>query len=138
MKRTLESLDGAAIEGQRALVRVDFNCPIKDGVVTDNSRIRAALPTIRFLRARAPGRPALPSRSAEGPRSEIFVAAGARELEKLLGAPVTFLADPTSSEAATATRRLPRGSVALAENTRFFPGEEENDPDLAAQLRGAG
>ncbi|MEO7987022.1 MAG: phosphoglycerate kinase [Gemmatimonadales bacterium] len=139
MKRTLESLDGAAIEGQRALVRVDFNCPIKDGVVTDNSRIRAALPTIRFLRGRGArvvllshlGRP-------KGPDPKYSLRPVARELEKLLGAPVTFLADPTSSEAVTATRRLPRGSVALAENTRFFPGEEENDPELAAQFAALG
>lgn len=140
MKRTLESLDAAAIEGQRALVRVDFNCPIKDGVVTDNSRIRAALPTIRFLRERG-ARVVLLShlgRPKGGPDPTYSLRPVVRELEKLMGAPVAFLPDPTSDEAVTATRRLPRGSVALAENTRFFPGEEANDPALAARFAALG
>jgi phosphoglycerate kinase len=61
-----------------------------------------------------------------------------RELERLLGAPVTFLAEPLSAESVTATRRLPRGGVAVAENTRFYPGEEKNDPELARQFAALG
>jgi phosphoglycerate kinase len=61
-----------------------------------------------------------------------------RALEKLLGAPVTFLPDPTDPGAVTASKRLPRGSVAVAENTRFFPGEEENDTMLAEQFAALG
>ena len=61
-----------------------------------------------------------------------------RALERLLGAPVTFLPDPTADDAVTATKRLPRGGVAVAENTRFYPGEEKNDPALARAVRGTG
>ncbi len=140
MKRTLESLDAAAIEGRRALVRVDFNCPIKDGVVTDNTRIRSALPTIRYLRDRG-ARVILLShlgRPKGGPEAKYSLKPVVRELEKLLGAPVTFLPDPTAEEAVTTSRRLPRGSVAVAENTRFYPGEEQNDPGLAARFAALG
>ena len=140
MKRTLESLDPAAIEGKRALVRVDFNCPIKDGAVTDNTRIRAALPTIRYLREKG-ARLVLLShlgRPKGGPDPKYSLQPVVRELERLLGAPVTFLTEPLSEQAATATRRLPRGGVAVAENTRFYPGEEKNDPELARQFAALG
>ena len=108
MKRTLDSLDPAAIEGKRALVRVDFNTPIKDGAVADNTRIRAALPTIKYLRDHG-ARVVLLShlgRPKGGPDPKYSMQPVVRELERLLGAPVTFLADPTSDEAATATRRF--------------------------------
>ena len=140
MKRTLESLGAAAIEGRRALVRVDFNCPIKDGVVTDDTRIRAALPTIQYLRERG-ARIVLLShlgRPKGGPEDKYSMRPVVRELEKLLGAPVVFLADPTSDDAVAETKRLPRSAVALAENTRFHPGEEKNDPALAARFAALG
>jgi phosphoglycerate kinase len=140
VKRTLESLDKGSLEGCRALVRVDFNVPIKDGAVTDDTRIRAALPTIKYLRDRG-ARLVLLShlgRPKGGPDAKYSLQPVARALEKALGAPVTFLSDPTSSEAATITKRLPRGSVALAENTRFFPGEEKNDASLAGQFAALG
>ena len=140
MKRTLESLDPAAIEGKRALVRVDFNCPIKDGVVTDATRIRTALPTIKYLRDRG-ARVVLLShlgRPKGGPDPRYSMQPVVRELERLLGAPVVFLPDPVSEAAVTATRRLPRGGVALGENTRFYPGEERNDPALAERFAALG
>jgi phosphoglycerate kinase len=140
VKRTLESLGAAAIEGRRALVRVDFNCPIADGKVSDNTRIRAALPTITYLRERGArlvllshlGRP----KNGSDPRYSMQPVV--RELERLLGAPVTFLADPLSDSAVTVTRRLTRGAVAVAENTRFYPGEEQNDPELAQHFAALG
>ncbi len=140
MKRTLDSLGQGALEGRRALVRVDFNCPIKDGVVTDDTRIRAALPTIKYLRDRG-ARVVLLShvgRPKGGPDPRFSMQPVMRALEKVLGAPVTFLADPTSPDAVVATRRLPRGGVAVVENTRFYPGEEKNDAALAAQFAALG
>ncbi|MGH7512244.1 MAG: phosphoglycerate kinase [Gemmatimonadales bacterium] len=140
MKRTLESLDPAALDGKRALVRVDFNTPVKNGVVTDNTRIRAALPTIKYLRDRG-ARVVLLShlgRPEGGPDPKYSMQPVVRELERLLGAPVTFLADPASDEAATATRHLPRGGVAVGENTRFYQGEEKNDRALAERFAALG
>jgi phosphoglycerate kinase len=140
VKRTLESLDPGAIDGKRALVRVDFNCPVKDGKVTDNTRIRAAMPTIEYLRSRG-ARLVLLShlgRPKGGPDPKYSMEPVVREVERLLGAPVTFLRDPLSEPAVTETRRLPRGGVAIAENTRFFPGEEANDAGLAARFAALG
>lgn len=140
MKRTLESLDPGALDGQRALVRVDFNTPIEDGNVSDDTRIRAALPTIRYLRSKG-ARVVLLShlgRPKGKPDPQFSLTPVARALEQLLGAPVIFLDDPASEAAATATRRLPRGGVALGENTRFYPGEEKNDPDLARRFAALG
>jgi phosphoglycerate kinase len=132
-KRTLASLDGACLEGQRVLVRVDFNVPLKDGAVTDATRIRAALPTIRYLREKG-ARVVLCShlgRPKGGPDSRYSLSPVAREVERHLGAPIVFIADPTAETAAQITRHLPRGAVALVENTRFLPGEEANDPAVA-------
>ncbi len=140
MKRTLDALDPAAIEGRRALVRVDFNTPVKDGAVTDNTRIRAALPTIQYLRERG-ARVVLLShlgRPKGGPEPKYSMQPVVRELERLLGAPVTFLPDPTSDAAVAATKRLPRGGVAVGENTRFHPGEERNDRALAERFAALG
>ena len=140
MKRTLESLDTGGIEGKRALVRVDFNCPVKDGVITDNTRIRAALPTIAFLRSRG-ARLVLLShlgRPKGSPNPKYSLEPVVKELERLLGSPVTFLRDPLSEQAVTETRRLPRGAVAIAENTRFFQGEESNEAELAARFAALG
>jgi phosphoglycerate kinase len=136
-KRSLRDLPPAALDGKRALVRVDFNVPLKDGAPADDTRIRAALPTITYLREKGArvvllshlGRP-------KGPDATWSLTHIVRDVERLLGTPVEFIADPATG--VPATRRLPRGGVALVENTRFWPGEETNAPAFAQTLAALG
>jgi phosphoglycerate kinase len=133
LKRTLGSLEGQPLEGERALVRVDFNVPLKDGRVVDAKRIREALPTIRWLREKG-CRVVLLShlgRPKGQRREELSLLPVAAELERELGVPVSFLEDPLIDAAESRTRRMKRGEVVLVENTRFHAGEEKNDPELA-------
>ncbi len=133
LKRTLESLESQPLEGERALVRVDFNVPIKDGKVTNAKRIVGALPTIEWLRQKGCrvvlmshlGRPK-GKRVAEFSLEQVI-----GELERQLGIPVQFIADPLAAEAESLTRKMKRGEVALLENTRFYAGESQNEPELA-------
>jgi phosphoglycerate kinase len=131
--RTLDDLDFA---GKRALVRVDFNVPMEDGKVSDDTRLRATLPTVRDLRARSArvvllshfGRPEgcpVPSMSLKplvGPLSE------------LLGVKVAFADDCIGKAAMDAEEALGNGDVLLLENLRFHPGEENNDPEFVREL----
>jgi phosphoglycerate kinase len=129
-KRTVRDL-GQGMDGKRALVRVDFNVPLKDGVVGDDTRIRAAMPTIKMLRGMGCrvvllshlGRP-----KGGGYEAKYSLKPLVRVLEGLLGSPLTFIEDATAPGAVDATRTLPRGGIALVENTRFYAGEETNDP----------
>jgi len=137
-KRTLAQLPAAALEGKRALVRVDFNVPLKGGAVTDDARIRATVPTIAFLRDHG-ARVVLLShlgRPKDGPDPRFSLRQIVRDVERILGTPVEFIPDLDAGVAAT--RRLPRGGAALVENTRFWPGEEQNDPALARQFAALG
>jgi phosphoglycerate kinase len=137
-KRSVKDLPPAVLEGKRALVRVDFNVPISGGAVTDDTRLRAAVPTIRYLREHG-SRVVLLShfgRPKGGPDPKYSLRQVQRPLEGLLGAPVEFIDDPAQGVAAT--RRLPRGGVALVENTRFWPGEEQNDAELARTFAALG
>jgi phosphoglycerate kinase len=130
------SVGDAEVRGKRVLVRVDFNVPLRDGQVADDTRIRAALPTIRYLLdhdaaiilATHLGRP------KGKPEPNYSVAPVAQRLSELLGRPVETVPAVVGPDAERAASRLRPGDVLLLENTRFEPGEEANDPELAAGL----
>ena len=133
-KKTIRDVD---VAGKRVLLRVDFNVPMDSdtGAVTDDSRIRAALPTIGYLREREArlilcshlGRP-------QGPDPKLSLAPVGRRLAKLLGADVPLASDCIGPEAVSAGRRLEAGAVLMLENLRFHPEEEANDPQFAGAL----
>ena len=124
------------VEGKRVLVRVDFNVPIKEGVVTDDTRIRAALPTINYLLKHDSavilcshlGRP------KGGPDPAFSMRPTSERLSVLLGRPVAFVEDCIGPEAEAAARALEPGDVLVLENTRFHAGEKKNDPQMAQGL----
>ncbi|MDT7896953.1 MAG: phosphoglycerate kinase [Armatimonadota bacterium] len=131
--RTIRDVD---VQGKRVLVRVDFNVPIENGKVLDDWRLRATLPTIRYLTERGAkvillshlGRP-------KGKRDEQFsLRPVAQRLSELLGQPVQFADDCVGEVAEQAVARLQAGEVLLLENLRFHAGEEANDDSFAQQL----
>jgi len=132
-KMTVSDLDMA---GKRVLVRVDFNVPLQDGEVADDTRIRAALPTIEYLR-RQGARVILVSHLGR-PKGkvveELRMAPVARRLSQLLGTEVKTVPACVGPEVEAAAAQLKDGEVLLLENIRFYPGEEKNDPEFAKQL----
>ena len=131
-KRSVRDLD---VSGKRVLVRVDFNVPIKDGEVTDDTRIQRALPTIRYLLEQG-AHPILIShlgRPKGEPDPKYAMDPVAERLEELLGEPVKKLDAATGPEAEEALNDSGE-SVVLLENSRFYPGETKNDPEFSEQL----
>lgn len=132
--RTLD--DAADLSGQTALVRVDFNVPMEDGKVSDDTRLKAALPTIHRLREA--GAKVVLLAHFDRPKGERVPAMSLRPvvepLELLLHGPVRFADDCVGDEAKAAVADLDAGGVLLLENVRFHKGEEKNDPAFAAQL----
>ena len=132
-KRSVRDLD---VGGKRVLVRVDFNVPVKDGEVTDDTRIRRALPTIRYLLSEG-ARPILIShlgRPKGEPDPKYAMDPVAERLGELLGEPVKKLDAAVGLEVVEALEDWDGRGVVLLENSRFYPGETKNDPDLADQL----
>lgn len=136
-RRSVRDLEPA---GKRVLVRVDFNVPVAGGEVTDDTRIVAALPTIRYLlekRARVVLMSHL-GRPKGGPDPKHSMQPVRARLERLLRLPVAFAADCVGPEAEAASRALRDGEVLLLENLRFHPEEEANDPGFARALAALG
>jgi phosphoglycerate kinase len=135
-KRTVRDLTAAEIKGKRALVRVDFNVPLDGARITDDTRIRAAIPTIQSL-VKNGARVVLLShlgRPKAKHEPKYSLAPVAARLSELLGKPVAFCPETDSDAALAATRSLAPGEVLLLENTRFLPGEEANDAALSKSL----
>lgn len=135
-KRTIHDLDPGVLRGRVALVRVDYNVPLDDGAITDDGRIRATLPTLRYLVGHGArvvlvshlGRP-------KGERSaELSLEPAAGRLRELISAPVAFVDEVVGDEVDAAVASLSNGEILLLQNVRFMPGEEENDAALAERL----
>src|ERR1700760_1481211 len=130
------SVRDAQVKGRRVLVRVDFNVPLKDGEVVDDTRIRAALPTLELLRERGAALVLASPLGRPGGKvvPELSLAPVSRRLSELLGVPVTQAPKVVGAEVEMAEGCLGPGEIVLLENTRFEPGETKNDPMLAGSL----
>jgi phosphoglycerate kinase len=135
-KKSIASLSAAELTGKRVLVRADFNVPVDDaGNITDDTRIRAALPTIKDLTSKGAkvilsshfGRP-------KGVDEKLRLTPVAKRLSELLGQDVVKCNDCIGDEVASQIAAMANGQVALLENVRFYPEEEKNDPEFAKKL----
>ncbi|MGE7810547.1 phosphoglycerate kinase [Lysinibacillus capsici] len=132
-KKTMKDID---VKGQRVFVRVDFNVPMADGAITDETRIRAAIPTIKYLVEQ--GAKVILASHLGRPKGEVkedmrLTAVGIR-LAELMGKPVTKLDESIGQAVEEAVANMQDGDILLLENVRFHAGEEKNDPTLAQQF----
>lgn len=132
-KKTIRNVQ---VKDKKVLVRVDFNVPLKEGRVSDDTRIQGALPTLRYLLEQ--GAAVVLMSHLGRPKGkvvpELSLRPVAEHLSQLLGQPVAFAPDCVGPEAQQAKAALKPGEVLLLENTRFHPEEKKNDPDFARQL----
>lgn len=135
-----KTLDDLQVKGKRVLVRADLNVPVKDGEVTDTSRIDRQAPTIRELSDK--GAKVIVLSHFERPKGKVVPSMSlkpiAGPLSKAVGKPVAFADDCVGNKATAAVAKMKDGDILLLENTRFHPGEEANDPEFAAQLASLG
>ncbi|RKJ30600.1 phosphoglycerate kinase, partial [Butyricicoccus sp. 1XD8-22] len=129
-KKTMNDID---VQGKRVFVRVDFNVPMENGSITDETRIRAAIPTIEQLVNR--GAKVILASHLGRPKGEVkeemrLTAVGAR-LSELIGKPVTKLDESIGTKVEETVANMKEGDIVLLENVRFHKGEEKNDEELA-------
>lgn len=132
-KKTIKDVD---VAGKRVLVRVDFNVPLQDGSVSDDTRIRAALPTLRYLvdhHAKVIVISHLGRPKGE-PDQKFSLRPARRTLERLMGRNVVFVDDTIGEAAKEAVERMVEGEIVMLENVRFYPGEKKNDLEFAREL----
>jgi phosphoglycerate kinase len=132
-KKTVKDID---LKGKRVIMRVDFNVPMDKGVVTDDKRIKAALPTIKYVLEQGASLLLMShlGRPKGGPDPEFSLKPAADVLAGLLGKPVMMAPDCVGAEVEKIAAALKPGEVVMLENTRFYPGEEKNDLELAKKM----
>jgi phosphoglycerate kinase len=136
-KKTVKDID---LKGKRVLMRVDFNVPMKDGKVTDDKRIKASLPTIKYVLDQGASLILMShlGRPKGGPDPEFSLRPAAEVLASHLGIPVKMAPDTVGPEVEAMAKELKPGEVLMLENTRFHKGEEKNDLELAKQMAALG
>jgi len=136
-KKTVKDID---LKNKSVLMRVDFNVPMADGKVTDDKRIKAALPTIKYVLEQGASLILMShlGRPKGGPEPEFSLKAASEALSTLLGKPVKMAPDCVGAEVEKMAKEMKPGDVMMLENTRFHAGEEKNDLDLAKQMAALG
>ncbi len=137
-KKTVRDID---VAGKRVIMRVDFNVPVKDGVVGDITRIQKAIPTIKYLKEHGAGivlMSHLGRPQGTGYEEALSLAPVAKKLQELSGYEVRFVADTYGEEAEAAVKAVQPGDILLLENVRFLKAEKKNDPEVAKKLASYG